>query len=171
MSDSQQVLSLLSDDLYLALADNEGIQMAQAVHYLNLCQTLVEGQYMTQEQIADSMGMSYNTLLKRRHEWKESGDLERAQKVFNEVYLQSTIVAQMRVAGRWGEILERILDKALTENNLRDLLPLLKFLKEEAITPLLTNVPSDERDESDYLRQMREAQLKAAKDALDSGTK
>lgn len=176
MSDSDRVLSLLSDEQYVALADTDA-QLASCVYYLTLCetieteevtvggQTVVKSKYMTQEDIAASMGMSYATLLKRRHEWQEIGDLDRARKVFGELKRESILIAQSRVAGQWGTLLERTLERALKMDNLRDLIPVLKFLKEEAIQPLLAERPADEKDESDYMRKVREAKLKSALDS------
>ena len=168
MTDSERVLSLLSDDQYTALADDDA-ELASVVYYLTLCEQLdATGQFMTQEDIAASLGMSYNTLLKRRHGWKESGNLDKARLVFNEIKRESILIAAQRVASQWGLLLERALTKAKSTDNIRDLVPLLKFLKEEAITPFLADTPADQRDESDYMRKLREAKLKAA---LDSGEK
>ncbi len=171
MADDSRILALLTDEQYTMIGDEDPL-LAQCVLYLNLCETQVDEtqedkivkRFMTQEEIAASMGMSYNTLLKRRHEWDANLILERARTVFSAIKRENINVVNQRMLQEWPTVLDKAFKMMMNTNDAKTFLMFANFIKQEAIAPLLADKPVSSKNEEEYLRRRREALSAATQD-------
>jgi hypothetical protein len=158
MSEKSELV-LFTGETYAAIAE-ENPMLAEAMHYLTLLETPIEGETgamrrPTRQEVARWMGISLATLDRRVRDWTANKVLEQARQLMLILKAEYNAAAIDAVLSAWPDLVMRAIHIAKTTENGKVFTDLFRLLKQEIVDPALGQKPENDHDEFDFINKRK----------------